>query len=41
MEDMGFSIDNEEQNMAATYSQDPRSMLQYKYNCVFFTAKKI
>jgi len=40
IEEMGFSLVNEEQNVAATYSQDPRSMLQYKYNCVFFTAKK-
>jgi len=40
IEEMGFSFVSEEQNVAATYSQDPRSMLQYKYNCVFFTAKK-
>ena len=40
IEEMGFSFVSEEQNVAATYSQNPRSMLQYKYNCVFFTAKK-
>jgi len=40
IQDMGFQMVSEEQDLAATYDQNPRSMLQYQYKCVFFTAKK-
>jgi len=38
--DMGFTFLSEETNLSCTYDQNPSSMLQYQYNCVFFTARK-
>ena len=40
IQDMGFTIMEENDKVACTYSQNPSSMLQYTYNCVMFTAKK-
>lgn len=40
IQDMGFNFLSEEQGKVCTYDQNPSSMLQYQYNCVFFTAKK-
>ena len=40
IQDMGFTLEQEKEGRQCTYSQNPRSMLQYNYNCVFFTAKK-
>ncbi|XP_040571862.1 carnosine N-methyltransferase [Lepeophtheirus salmonis] len=40
IEDSGFTFTNEETNVPVSYNQNPKSMLQYKYNCVFFTCIK-
>jgi len=40
VKDMGFTFMTEETGVSCTYDQNPNSMLQYRYNSVFFTAKK-
>ena len=37
---VGFEIKNERNIEDATYTQNPKSLLQYKYQTIFFTAKK-
>ena len=41
IERCGFKYLREETDRPATYSQNPRSMLQYEYKCVFFTCEKL
>ncbi|XP_071941188.1 carnosine N-methyltransferase-like [Antedon mediterranea] len=38
--ELGFTILNEKTDVSSTYTQNPRSMLQYRYDCVFFTCQK-
>ncbi|XP_033100888.1 carnosine N-methyltransferase-like [Anneissia japonica] len=38
--EIGFVILDEHTDAESTYTQNPRSMLQYKYHCVFFTCQK-
>lgn len=40
IESSGFEFVNEETDRKASYCQNPRSMLQYQYKCVFFTCVK-
>ncbi len=40
VEQTGFSFEREQTGLSATYCQNPDSMLQYQYKCVFFTCKK-
>ncbi|PVD36231.1 hypothetical protein C0Q70_03209 [Pomacea canaliculata] len=37
---VGFDIEEEKENVKATYTQNPLSMLQYEYRCVFFVVRK-
>ncbi|KAL5020564.1 hypothetical protein ScPMuIL_003456 [Solemya velum] len=37
---VGFVIEKEEMNLSTTYTQNPRSMMQYRYESVFFVARK-
>lgn len=37
---VGFKIEKEEMDVLSTYTQNPKSMLKYEYNSVFFTAQK-
>ena len=37
---VGFEIKNERNIEDATYTQNPKSLLQYKYQTIFFTARK-
>jgi hypothetical protein len=37
---VGFSFDEKELCKMATYCQNPRSMLQFHYKCVFFSCTK-
>ena len=41
VEEVGFRFVKEETGVEATYSQNPNSMLQYRYKCVFFHCEKI
>ena len=41
IKDLGFEFVSEDESVACSYSQNPASMLQYTYNCVMFTAKKL
>lgn len=36
----GFQFEKEETGVKTTYTQNPRSMLQYQYDSVFFVARK-
>uniref|UniRef100_A0A0L8GSJ4 Uncharacterized protein n=2 Tax=Octopus bimaculoides TaxID=37653 RepID=A0A0L8GSJ4_OCTBM len=36
----GFQFEKEETGVKTTYTQNPRSMLQYQYESVFFVARK-
>jgi len=36
----GFEYQREQTDIKAKYCQNPKSMLQYKYNCIFFTCIK-
>ena len=38
--DLGFKIESENESVECSYSQNLMSMLQYRYNCVMFTARK-
>ena len=38
--DLGFKIESENECVECSYSQNLMSMLQYRYNCVMFTARK-
>eukprot|EP00794_Sanderia_malayensis_P005511 gene5511-6196_t len=38
--DFKFEIVKEERNSISSYVQNPKSMLQMSYNCIFFVAKK-
>lgn len=38
--EVGFDLKKEVSDHQATYCHNPKSMLQYNYNCVFFTAVK-
>ena len=40
IEDMGFEFQREDKSVKAAYCQDSKSMLQFYYNCVFFTCRK-
>jgi carnosine N-methyltransferase len=40
IEQTGFRFEREKTNVLATYCQNPASMLQYQYKCVFFTCVK-
>ncbi|VDN15945.1 unnamed protein product [Dibothriocephalus latus] len=37
---IGFEILKEEQDLPSTYTQDPKSMLQYHYKCVLTIFRK-
>ncbi|KAK7481450.1 hypothetical protein BaRGS_00027301 [Batillaria attramentaria] len=37
---IGFDIEEEKENVKATYTQNPLAMLQYEYRCVYFVARK-
>lgn len=39
IKDVGFEF-VKEKDVSCTYDQNPKSMLQYSYNCAFFTCKK-
>lgn len=41
IKDFGFEITEENERVECSYSQNPSSMLDYTYNCVMFTAKKL
>lgn len=38
--DLGFEFLEEEQDVKCTYDQNPKSMSQHSYRCVFFTVRK-
>jgi carnosine N-methyltransferase len=40
IEDASFDFVREQEDMRATYVQNPASMLQFEYRCVFFSAVK-
>eukprot|EP00096_Caligus_rogercresseyi_P005613 TRINITY_DN21587_c0_g1_i1.p1 TRINITY_DN21587_c0_g1~~TRINITY_DN21587_c0_g1_i1.p1 ORF type:complete len:378 (-),score=112.84 TRINITY_DN21587_c0_g1_i1:99-1211(-) len=40
IQNSGFTFKKEDPSVPAVYNQNPNSMLQYKYNCVFFTCTK-
>ncbi|XP_056889584.1 carnosine N-methyltransferase isoform X3 [Takifugu flavidus] len=37
---IGFHIEVEKESVQTTYTENPRSMLRYVYDCVFFVARK-
>jgi len=39
--DLGFEFISEESDIQCTYDQNPQNMLQYTYNCSFFTCRKV
>jgi len=39
-EEIGFEILREERNLPSHYIQNPNSMMQMTYNCVFIVARK-
>ena len=41
IKDLGFEFIEEKEKVETTYSQNATSMLQYTYNCVMFSAKKM
>ncbi|KAJ8036238.1 Carnosine N-methyltransferase [Holothuria leucospilota] len=40
IKDVGFSMLKEKKDIPSTYLQEPRSMMKYEYDCVFFVCQK-
>ena len=40
-QDMGFELLREEKNVRTNYDQNPRNMLKYTYDSVFFVYQKL
>jgi hypothetical protein len=38
---MGFEFLHEERNVRSNYDQNPRNMLKYTYDSVFFVSQKL
>jgi hypothetical protein len=41
LQDMGFEFLHEERNVRSNYDQNPRNMLKYTYDSVFFVSQKL
>ncbi len=41
VQDMGFEFLHEERNVRSNYDQNPRNMLKYTYDSVFFVSQKL